>query len=217
MDAPPSRSIVSPSGDETQASPLIAGALCLELCNTISRRYTDAPVEHLPDYRALLSWATARGALDAHTAARLTTLATHKPQSANHVLAAAHELRGGIHAVFLAAVEQEAPQARAIALLDRHIRRSFAARRLSAGPNGVDWRWTEGDALMRPLWPVALSAATLLTSPDLTRVRECAGRADGCGWLFLDSSRGGGRRWCTMEVCGNRAKARRHYRRAQRR
>jgi predicted RNA-binding Zn ribbon-like protein len=217
VSAPPDRIVLSPSGDQTRASPLIAGALCLELCNTISRRYTDAPVERLPDYRALLSWAAATGALDARTAARLTTLAIHEPRSADRVLAAAHELRGAIHAVFLAAVEHEAPQPGAIALLDRHIRRSFAARRLMVGPSRVDWRWTEGDALVRPLWPVALSAAELLTSPDLTRVRECAGRAEGCGWLFLDSSRGSGRRWCTMEVCGNRAKARRHYRRAQQR
>ncbi|MGC5016599.1 CGNR zinc finger domain-containing protein [Streptosporangium sp. DT93] len=40
----------------------------------------------------------------------------------------------------------------------------------------------------------------------LDRVRAC-GR---CGWLFLDSSRGGRRRWCSMSVCGNREKARRH-------
>jgi predicted RNA-binding Zn ribbon-like protein len=40
-------------------------------------------------------------------------------------------------------------------------------------------------------------------------VRECSG--DTCGWLFVDTSRNHSRRWCDMEDCGNRAKARRHY------
>ncbi len=213
MSAPPDRTVLSPSGDER----LIAGALCLELCNTISRRYTDAPVERLPDYRALLSWATATGALDARTAARLTTLAIHEPRSAARVLVAAH----GAARRDTRRVPGRGRARRTPAGGDRPARPPHPPLLRGAQAHGRTERrgleWTAGDALMRPLWPVALSAAELLTSPDLTRVRECAGRAEGCGWLFLDSSRGSGRRWCTMEVCGNRAKARRHYRRAQQR
>jgi predicted RNA-binding Zn ribbon-like protein len=44
-------------------------------------------------------------------------------------------------------------------------------------------------------------------------VGECEG--EGCSWLFLDTSRNRSRRWCSMEDCGNRAKARRHYERRQ--
>jgi len=45
-------------------------------------------------------------------------------------------------------------------------------------------------------------------------VRICEATAtDGCGWLFLDETRNRSRRWCSMKDCGNRAKARRHYRR----
>jgi predicted RNA-binding Zn ribbon-like protein len=58
---------------------------------------------------------------------------------------------------------------------------------------------------------VVWSAASLLISPDLRFVRECAGSP--CGWLFLDKSRNHARRWCSMQYCGNRAKSRRHYRR----
>jgi predicted RNA-binding Zn ribbon-like protein len=39
--------------------------------------------------------------------------------------------------------------------------------------------------------------------------------AGGCGWLFVDESRNGSRRWCSMKDCGNRAKARRHYRKVK--
>jgi predicted RNA-binding Zn ribbon-like protein len=45
-------------------------------------------------------------------------------------------------------------------------------------------------------------------------VRECAN--DKCLWLFLDDSKNGTRRWCSMSACGNRAKAHRHYARLKR-
>jgi predicted RNA-binding Zn ribbon-like protein len=65
------------------------------------------------------------------------------------------------------------------------------------------------DAMAAPLWPILWSAAELLTSDEREQVRECAGSA--CTWLFLDRSRNRSRRWCSMQTCGNRAKARRHY------
>src|SRR5258708_7059779 len=55
--------------------------------------------------------------------------------------------------------------------------------------------------------PSARELATALARLD--RVRRCANPE--CGWLFLDDSRAGKRRWCSMSACGNRAKARRHY------
>ena len=63
------------------------------------------------------------------------------------------------------------------------------------------------------LWPVARSAADLLTSDDLGRVRECAGER--CNWLFIDRSKNHSRRWCDMQDCGNVAKVRRYRSRKQ--
>jgi predicted RNA-binding Zn ribbon-like protein len=53
------------------------------------------------------------------------------------------------------------------------------------------------------------SGVALLTSPDLERVKACPG----CGWFFLDETRNGSRRWCSMSMCGSLAKARRYYHR----
>ena len=66
-------------------------------------------------------------------------------------------------------------------------------------------------ARLRPveaaLGPIALAAVRLFTEGDFPRIRECGGHA--CGWLFYDRSKNNRRRWCEMEVCGNRAKQRR--------
>jgi len=69
-----------------------------------------------------------------------------------------------------------------------------------------DWVWT-GAHPDRPLWPIAVAAVDLLRSPErLARVKGCAN----CNWLFVDRSRNGSRRWCSMDECGVHTKMRRY-------
>ncbi|MER6410770.1 CGNR zinc finger domain-containing protein [Streptomyces humidus] len=68
------------------------------------------------------------------------------------------------------------------------------------------------DPAWGPAWLAARDCLTLLaTKPD--RIRGCAHEA--CALHFLDTSRNGGRRWCSMATCGNRAKASRHHARSK--
>lgn len=63
-----------------------------------------------------------------------------------------------------------------------------------------------------PAWLTARDCPTLLsTAPG--RIRGCAHEA--CALHFFDTSRNGTRRWCSMALCGNRAKASRHYARSR--
>jgi predicted RNA-binding Zn ribbon-like protein len=55
----------------------------------------------------------------------------------------------------------------------------------------------------------AHSVLRLIAMPDPERMKICRN----CGWLFIDRSKNRSRAWCDMAVCGNRAKANRHYRR----
>jgi predicted RNA-binding Zn ribbon-like protein len=73
-------------------------------------------------------------------------------------------------------------------------------------------RWQSPEAL---LFPVARSLADLVCSEDFTYVKACEGAA--CTLLFLDRTRGRARRWCSMAVCGNRAKQAAHRSRLSRR
>jgi predicted RNA-binding Zn ribbon-like protein len=61
--------------------------------------------------------------------------------------------------------------------------------------------WRSPDALLSPL---AKSLAQLVATADFTNVKHCLGHA--CILHFLDTTRDGRRRWCSMAVCGNRAK-----------
>lgn len=59
---------------------------------------------------------------------------------------------------------------------------------------------------------IAVSAMAVLShGAEIDRVKICPGHD--CAWLFLDESKNRRRTWCSMETCGNRAKAKRHYQR----
>jgi predicted RNA-binding Zn ribbon-like protein len=66
-------------------------------------------------------------------------------------------------------------------------------------------RWRSPDAL---LLPVAQAMAALVCADDFSRVKTCEGH--GCTLVFIDRTRGNARRWCSMAVCGNRAKQAAH-------
>jgi predicted RNA-binding Zn ribbon-like protein len=61
--------------------------------------------------------------------------------------------------------------------------------------------WASPDTL---LLPIARALADLVCNEDFTRVKACEGA--GCILFFMDRTNGGARRWCSMAICGNRAK-----------
>lgn len=100
----------------------------------------------------------------------------------------------------------------ALFALDRVLAYGHRISRLTV--EGGSPRLTEVEEALSPtgvLTPVARAAARLLTEADPERLRTC-GAGDCVRW-FLDTSRGGRRRWCSMSTCGNRAKAARYRRR----
>jgi predicted RNA-binding Zn ribbon-like protein len=88
----------------------------------------------------------------------------------------------------------------------------WARRCLSVEGAEVRWIWRpDARSTDYLLYPVLTSATDLLTSDSHGSIRQCEDA--GCGWLFLDRSNARTRRWCSMGDCGNRNKARKHYRR----
>ena len=209
-------------GSRTAATPppermvfeLTGGALCLDFANTVDNRPAAAR-ERLQSYGDLVAWAEQAGVVDATAAAELRAEEARRPGAAESALAGARALREAIYGIFSARAGGGAVPAGAVATLNAALAPSLARLRLDPGPEGAfGWRWSlEDGALDGLLAPIVDSAAELLTSSDLARVREC--EADTCGWLFIDRSRNRSRRWCDMSVCGNRAKVRRYYQRAK--
>ena len=97
-------------------------------------------------------------------------------------------------------------------LLNRHLARDPEVTEVTAsGRRVVTRRRPAGTPLGRLYGAVARSAAELLTNGDPHRLRKCANPT--CRLMFYDVSKAGRRRWCSMQTCGARAKARAFYRR----
>ncbi len=192
---------------------LIGGALCLDFANTVEWHAGDQPQEMLTSYQDLVAWGRHAGVLSGPTAGLLLREGRRHPKEAEEVLREAVALREALYRVFVALAGRNTPAVEDLRLLNEAVSRALLQLRIVPTPGGFEWDWRhEGAALDRVLWPIARSAADLLTGTDLSRLRQCADDR-GCGWLFLDRSRNRSRRWCDMSACGNRAKARQHYRR----
>jgi predicted RNA-binding Zn ribbon-like protein len=191
--------------------PLLGNRLCLDFANTLVWRLRDQPSEFLDDYPALVAWSRHAGTLDDELAARLLDEARGRTRVAAASVERAVALREAIYGIFVAITEGAAPARADLAGLNEVLDAGMGRAKLFPTADGFIWGWGGEPELERPLWPVARSAAELLISDDLARVRRCPG--EGCGWLFLDTTRNGSRRWCETAGCGNRARVRAHYRR----
>lgn len=193
---------------------LRGGNPCLDFVNTMAWRLTDRPAEYLGSYEDLLAWGRQTDLLTSYEAKILSEWAKTELEEARATLSRAIALREAVHGVLAAAIVGDPPDEGALTVLNRELSRALSRLRVVHAPeDAYVWAWDwSGDGREpepdRPLWPVARSAAELLTSPKLGRIKVCAG--EGCGWMFLDESRNGSRRWCDSRDCGNRERVRKH-------
>jgi|GEM_PF-138262 len=192
---------------------LRGGVVSLDFINTVGSRLADSPGEYLRSYEDLLDWGRQAGLLGLEEAEGLSRRAVLHPEVAKETLWRALALREALHRMISGAIASESQDESDLAALNRELSIALSHLRVMAADGVYSWRWDrsgdDGEArLDSPLWPVAQSAAELLTSERLGRVKVCAG--EGCGWVFLDESRNSSRRWCDSRDCGNRERVRRH-------
>jgi predicted RNA-binding Zn ribbon-like protein len=194
---------------------LAGNALCLDFANTVNARPT-ARRDYLSSYADLLAWSAYTGALPA-SAVQLLEPRSGGP-AAEAVVRDAHRLRNSVYSVFSAIADGRRPERGEVGRLSAAYAGALANVRIASGAglspgdgaSAYELSWpVRADQLAAPLWPVARSAGDLLVSGPLERVGECPS----CGWLFLDTSRNGTRRWCSMATCGSRDKMARYHRR----
>ena len=124
-------------------------------------------------------------------------------------------LREAIYHVFSDVAEGNIPAEEDMEVINLNLSRTMAQSGLVHTKDGFIWSTSKGKGDLDSLLdPIIRSAAELMTSDRLERVKECADDR-GCGYLFMDRSRNRSRRWCDMADCGNRAKAQRFYRKRQ--
>ncbi len=189
---------------------LTANWLCLDFANTLDNRLTEDIHDNLNSYDDFVALSRQAGLVTDAGAEHFLRDARRNPEEAREVLLRARDLREVMYRIFLAIAEGAHPAAADLHALNVALTRVMAHARIVPHNSGFVWGWEEEERVLDSLlWPIIRSAADLLTSSELEGVRVCA--AEECSWLFLDTSKNHTRRWCSMKSCGNRAKARRHY------
>jgi predicted RNA-binding Zn ribbon-like protein len=178
---------------------LIAGHPALDLVNTLDWRFRSTGTEELLEtYDDLLQFSEQSKLL---TPKQTRDLRRSGSESA---LSSCRELREALADILYRSSSATASRR----ILERYVQAARLKQKLSwkRSPR-LEWAWPSEQDPELPLWALALSAADLMTSDAVDRVRACDNPE--CRWLFLDTSKNHTRRWCDMKVCGNRMKARR--------
>ncbi|EXG79099.1 CGNR zinc finger domain-containing protein [Cryptosporangium arvum] len=190
---------------------IVGGHVALDLVNTVEPRVPGATDfrEHLNTPAELLAWGVRVGLLEEPEAEQVRVAWGASTAAGSQALHASVEVREATYDVLLAVLGV----------------RADASPQLDA----LGVRWSAATArsglVLRPGEPVYLDVGTnpatlvqdrlvtaaveLLRTVEPRQLRACPLDQGGCGWLFLDRSKNGSRRWCAMEDCGVRAKSRR--------
>lgn len=199
---------------EDELPELLGGRLGLDFVNTIHHRYRESSRDYLQDYRRWLDWSVHAGALGIGEARALERVAAAEPRLAGRAFERTLAFRSTAYDILQARLMRSAPDPASVWHLNEMLVVAAPLRLIEPGEAGRwSWAWSNRTmSLDRPLCAVAVSLSELLATAPSGRIKECPA-PDGCGWFFLDETRNGSRRWCSMSHCGTSSKMRRYYRR----
>src|ERR1700683_930617 len=198
----------SPSPSRAGSLDLIADDLALNFANTESGRGFPSHQNHFLEAANVVEWLRHAKALPVEETDWLQAHVAKRADLGGDLLATAVDLRDAVHDIGASLGHRAKPPEAALASLSALHARCVAKAELAPGVASCRWQWSvRVSPVEAALGPIALAAVRLFTEGDFGRIRECGGHA--CGWLVYDTSKNNPRRWCEMEVCGNRAKQRR--------
>ena len=190
--------------------PAPAEDLGVAFANTRCWRGSEPAIEALKGLGDLLAWCERVQSIDARAVREFEGWARRHEKDAGRLFDEAIAARETIYALLSAAAAGGAAAGRDVEALNRLLAAAPARTSLAAGRHGGLWRLPPAAPTAASLLaPILWSTGDLLAGGRLQRLRLCAN--DKCRWLFVDDSKSGTRRWCSMSSCGNRAKAHRHY------
>lgn len=187
--------------------PAQSEGLSIDFANTRYWRGTEAPTETFAKLDDVLAWCRDTAKIPAAMIDGFRALCLQDEAAA---LAGAIALRELLYRLYLAHAQGAEPDAGDLAALREYLGDAAPRKELTRADGRYEWAVDDRyRTLAGLLSPVLWSATDLLGGARLGKLKCCAN--DRCKWLFVDDSKSGSRRWCSMSACGNRAKAHRHY------
>lgn len=187
---------------------LDGGVLCLDYVNTIPDRFDGTNRDLLPTFNDLVYWAKKVKIVEGADISVIEKAAQSNERKAKDFFAEAMQLRTLIYNLFQPVSQQQKLKNSDLEQFNKLVSKYFPFLRLTVDREGFSEQWDfESNHFYSITAPIVKSAYDLLLSDKLHRVKQCSN----CGWLFLDGTRNGKRRWCSMQDCGNSVKALEYY------
>src|SRR5215470_9207456 len=198
---------------EWPAKSFLGGHAVLDFLNTAGGDSKARDVDRLESFSDLLTWAKASAIIDNHEFSALERIAARSPDTAIECLREVRKQRECLYRYIIAVASRGAVQQADRDLVERNCKVAFRQAQLLPGLTGVSqWQIRLDDVDLRLVkLRLDLATSTLITGAVSTDIRQC----EMCTWLFIDPSSSKRRRWCSMALCGNRAKVQRHYYRSR--
>src|SRR5690349_11655563 len=161
----------------------IAGALCLDFANTIHNFRAEDKEEELLAISDLLQWAKEAGLLSGANHERLTARYNHNPREAAAALAKGTAIRDLLLSIFAGIANGRSISSQRQSELNAALAQAPGLLRVMKKSDRIETEWmSAAEGLSQVFFAVLTSAAQLLASDRLSRMRECSS-AD-CTWLF---------------------------------
>ena len=189
--------------------PLDGGAQPFHLVNTVYAWRGENLHEYLSNYADVLAWCEKVGLLKKETLRQLKAAADAQPGAAEKAYQSIIQIRALLYHFFSAVAASN--KAALTSLLDpfnKHIHEALAHFSWTPAKAGLQFVHQTEASLLLPLWLVLKAAHDRLLTEDQARIKECPR----CGWIFLDTTKNGKRRWCNPQSCGSVEKSKRYYR-----
>jgi predicted RNA-binding Zn ribbon-like protein len=185
--------------------------LCIDFINTVKDRVSDPLKDYLDNFEDLLYWAKRVEIIDTSLYQKLLLHATKDPNKATSFFNEAIAFRELLYQMFYEIVKTENVSQTHLDSYNKILMEYFAVKKIVNLKNDLVASWDlEADNFKNILVGIVEDSYYLLLSTDkLKKVKECPK----CHWLFLDTTKNGRRRWCTMKTCGASVKALEWYHR----
>ncbi|MDB5983337.1 MAG: hypothetical protein JWQ69_4352 [Pseudomonas sp.] len=192
---------------------LVGGMAVLDFLNTCNGRRPETllseVVDNLLNLEDVVYWFHHAGLINADELAHYLSLVPSSPFQQSPALKQMIAFRESLYLLFLPIAEGRRITEDSLGFLNQTLIDTAAYRYLIPTGFTALWRWRHATTLDEMtaslMGRLAVQATALITSPDLARLKVCSTLA--CDWLFLDTSKNGRRRWCQMNICGSREKA----------
>ncbi len=187
----------------------VGGNLCCDFINTVYAWRGENLHEYLGSYADFIAWCHKANMGDPATLTGLQHRAEQQPEAAEAALRQIKKVRLLLYSFISAVAAQETAEIkRLLPSLTALLHKAGAHLVLRLEREAFSLSLPEApDDLLSPVWMVVQSLQDLLLTTDLKRIKECPR----CGWVFVDTTKNGRRRWCEPEECGTADKMQRYH------